>query len=438
MSDILLDTLVSSLDSDSQKYLENDSQVRQQSEAFLLELLINDDLLSTDIYTTTTTTNTTSKEHKPTLIEVIAELELRQRQINVELASFTNENKDLIIEISSDLNTVDSTIKNDYDHELSAMLNVLEGGLPSKFQVSINEKLTNSIKSSNTILSNIDSVLDFLELPALCKLCILQGNYLESIEISILVQALIIRFPKLVIFQKIHEQVVAELRLMVKGLIKLLNTNLRQNSILKIFQILNKLQGDPSIGFYGSSDENGQKTSSTKDKSNNDKFLKIIYLHARFKFIVNELSNLKPLIKFNKLTYLKRFIEIYREFLFNSLSIYFAIFNPTSSNTHLESPEDKLLVNQFIRNLANILSEEVKRYLPDILSPNDADDEDEFDVQSRKDGLILQITYLCKSLSKYNVDFEAIMVSKLGFGVDSLITEEDWLRNLAKVKKFRQ
>ena len=401
---ILLSTLLEQLPSELSNYLNNDPQLQSSCNQYLLDLLVNDDLLSTETYTTTTTSK------NKTLIEEIAELDESQRNINVELSSITNENRDLILEISDDLNNVETSFKLEYPQEVDSMLKILEQG---NFHININEKLTSNIKINNSILSKIDSVLDFLELPTLCKVCILQGNYLESLEISILVQALVIRFPKLVIFQQIQHQVEQELKLMVKGLIKLLNTNLKQNNVLKIFHILSKLDltnFDSSIHNTSS----GQK----------DKFLKIIYLNARFKFITNELGTLKPLINFNKLTYLKRFIEIYREFIFSSLSMYHSIFNSSTD-------EDLLLINQFVRNLAQILCDEIREYLPQI------DDSDEFDVQSQKDGLILQIIYLCKSLANYNIDLESIIISELCFSEKALFEEEDWLRNLVKVKKIR-
>lgn len=401
---ILLSTLLEELPSELSNYLNNDPQLQSSCNQYLLDLLVNDDLLSTETFTTTTTSK------NKTLIEEIAELDESQRNINVELSSITNENRDLILEISDDLNNVETSFKLEYPQEVESMLKTLEQG---NFHININEKLTSNIKVNNSILSKIDSVLDFLELPTLCKVCILQGNYLESLEISILVQALVIRFPKLVIFQQIHHQVEQELKLMVKGLIKLLNTNLKQNNVLKIFHILSKLD----LTNFNSSIHN---TSS----SQKDKFLKIIYINARFKFITNELGTLKPLIKFNKLTYLKRFIEIYREFIFSSLSMYHSIFNSSTD-------EDLLLINQFVRNLAQILCDEIRVYLPQI------DDSDEFDVQSQKDGLILQIIYLCKSLANYNIDLESIIISDLCFSEKSLFEEEDWLRNLVKVKKIR-
>lgn len=195
---------------------------------------------------------------------------------------------------------------------------------------------------------------------------------------------------------------------MIKGLIKLLNTNLKQNHILKIFQILNKLFDN----------NNGNDL-------NNDLVLIKIFLNSRYKFIINEVGSLKPLIKFNKLTYLKRFIEIYREFIFNSLSIYHIIF---------KNNQQVVLINQFIRSLIGLLCNEFKLYLPDIKAQNTDDSyESEIDLASSIDGLILQLIYLCRSLSNFNLDFEPIILLELVTS-NNLISESDWLRNLSKVK----
>lgn len=440
MSGILLDTLVEDLDPTLAEFLKCNSELRQISEQYLVDLLINDDLLCTDTYTTTSkSTNTdvsNSEGQSRTLTEEIAELDLQQREIKMQLASITNNNRDLIIDISNDLSSIREDVNSGFDKEINSMIKILdmENSNGDKFEIPENERLNNSMITYNSILSNIDSVLDLLELPTLCKVCILQGNYQESLEISILVQTLVIRFPNLTIFQKIHYQVEQELKLMVKGLIKLLNTNLKQNNILKIFQILNKLD---LLNYNTSSAISSSVNITSNKKLQKEKFLKIVYLNARFKFIINELSNLTPLLKFNKLTYLKRYIEIYREFIFNSLSIYHAIFNysPASNEIDIKHEEDNLLISQFIKNLASLLAEELKKYLPELIAPGDNDDN--IDKQTQKDGLILQIIYLCQSLAKYNVDFESLITWELCYRNNAILSEEDWLKNMAKVKKFR-
>lgn len=433
MSNILLDSLIQDLDPQLKANVLTNPELKQKSQEFLEQLLVNEELLSTDAFTTSN-----NPGHK-TLTEEIAELDDQQRLADLKLANITNENRDLIIDISQDLKFINETITADMKSHVAAILKLFKSDDNKKFEANINEPVHNSIDINSSILSNIDSILDLLELPTLCKICILQGNYQEALEISVLAKTLIVKFPKIVIFHKIYQQIKLELNLMIKNLIKLLNTNLKQNNLIKIFNILAKLD---LINF------NHSDLINSKNSLERTRFLKIIYFNSRYKYIVNELSNLKPLIKFNKFTYLKRFIEIYRSDIYHSLSMFYTIINHSlnlTSNPH----EDDLLINQFIKNLAYELVTALKTYLPQVIhsedqrpresksdSDPDLDVDYDDDIKNQLDGLILQIIYLCKSLSKFSQNFENIIVWELCYK-HSLISESDWLNNVSKVDKFR-
>ncbi|KAI5952057.1 hypothetical protein CANMA_005136 [Candida margitis] len=390
MSSILLEALKDDVDESHRNALNTDLKLYQSSEKYLEDLLINDELLSTETFTTTAT-------NSKTVTQEIAELDLQQHQINKELSSLTDSHKDLIIDINHDLNDINSSLINDYPKTVDSLKKSIH--MDSKFHPSEYNK-----SSQNSILSNIDTVLDILELPTLCRLCILQGNYQESLEISIFIKSLIIRFPKLQLFRTISDQVEIELQVMLKGLLKLLNTNLKQNHILKIFQILSKLE------------------------TVNDKSLHVIYLNSRFKFIINELSSLQPILKFNKLTYLKRFVEVYREHIYSSIHVYYTIF---------QNETNKLLLNQFITTLAMNLCREFTTCMPHIVVPASANSiESELELKNSIDGLILQLIYLCKSLSAYQFEFEPILLAELCYKHE-LILEKDWTRNMSKIKKHK-
>lgn len=413
MSLLLLETLQEGLDDEYIQLLNLDSTFAQDAEKYLLELLVNDDLLSTDPYTTA---SGESSYHKKTLTEEIAELDMSQHEINAKLSTITNSNRDLIIDISNDLQFINHQITKEYSHHTENLVKSINGEFRIDLSTSNHFNLKTNVSINNTILNNIDSVLDILELPTLCKLCILQGNYQESLEISTYIQSLMIRYPKITLFKTINEQIDYELKVMIKGLIKLLNTNLKQNHILKIFQILHKLFDDNENQII-----------------DNESILIKIFLNSRFKFIINEISSLKPLIKFNKLTYLKRYIEIYREFMFNSLSIYNIIFKNKNKSQHKQKQKQIILINQFIQSLVKLLCQEFKQYLPDIKTKKIDDSiESEFELKSSIDGLILQLIYLCRSLTGFGLDFEPIILLELV--CDDLIPESDWLRNLSKVK----
>lgn len=425
MSSILLKTLAEDLDPHLRDQLLGDDDLQRETQSYLSRLLINDELLSTENFSTTTTDDPNRQQ---TLTEEIAELDQQHHIVSKEMAAETDHNRDLIVGISRNLDDIKLRLANTIPSQIDTILQIVDSS--EKFDrlvVPTNEKLEESIKSNDVILANIDSVLDFLELPTLCKLCISQGNYQESLEISILVQSLLIRFPKLTIFQRISKQVDVELELMAKGLIKLLNTNLKQNQILKIFQILSRLNLNCVVS-------SSKSTSillpvSSEDSFHKTRFLKLIYLNGRFKFIIKELENLAPLIRFNRLTYLKRFVETYREHIFSSLSIYSTIFS-TQATTNKETSEndDKALLYQYIKSLSMRLVEEINEYFPDLyFGKSDSDD------YAEKDGFILQIIYLCKSVAKFGTNFETILMYELCYKRNTGITTEDWERNIAKV-----
>ncbi|KAI5965651.1 uncharacterized protein KGF55_001013 [Candida pseudojiufengensis] len=378
-SSIVLQSLRSDLDPIHQSLLENDQNLRNLAEDYLQDLLINDELLSTDHFTTT-------NSPKKSIIEEIAELDSQKFQINQELSSITDSNKDLIIDVNNDINEIHGNLTNDYVNSIESLLK------------SLNIDHTHIQHVSNKyekILSNMDSILDILELPVLCRLFILQGNYQESLEISTFIKSLIIRFPKIKIFKVINSSIEVELNKMFNGLIKLLNTNLKQSNLFKIFQILNKLETN----------------------SNNDQFLHSIFLNSRFKLINNEISSLKPILKFNKVTYLKRYLETYREYLYSSLSLYYSIFK---NNIKV------ILVNQFVTSLIHQLCKEMELYFPKIEGDNDDN--------QNNDGLILQLIYINKSLASFQFEFEPLILLNLCYQ-NELFTEDDWVRNLSKTKR---
>ncbi|PVH19718.1 hypothetical protein CXQ85_003573 [Candidozyma haemuli] len=394
MSSILLDTLKEGLDSGLAEMLEKDSALKNDTQQYLEELLVNAELLSTEMFTTS---SGQSEGKNKNLVEEIAELDHQSRQIELQLASIANDNRDLIVGVSEDVRHVHKTIGEELDRNIEAMKQSFGSGKIAVDNKAV-KKVSHSISANNSLLRNMDSILDIYELPTLCGLCIMQGNYQEALEISTSVKMLTVKFPNSKTFKKLQSQIDNELKLMVRGLIKLLNTNLKQSNILKIFQILNR----PNLvaTHDDSLDESDQDISGNKT-------LKLIYLNSRFKFIMNEVASLKPLLKLKKLTYLKRYIEIYREHLYNSLSIYHAIF--LSSGLNSDANDDKLLLHMYIKKLVYLMVEELRAYLP-VISEGD-NDADTVEANSLRDGVILQVIYLCRSLSKYGLDFESLITT---------------------------
>lgn len=427
MAALLVDSLKDLLDPALVESLSSNDSLRQEAEEYLGGLLTNDQLFSTEQFTAAT--STTSETRPVTLVEEIAELDQALRQIDLKLADKATENRELIVDVSADLANVASQLEFRLKNEAQAILSGLrdvgsDGRTSGKASVKLhfNGLQDHTISSSSSLLLKMDSVLDVLELPTLCRLCIMQGNYHEALEVAMLVKMHVIKLPHLSTFRILEKKIDVELRSMVRGLVKLLNTNLKQSNILKIFQILNR----PDLVAIAS--QNSQDVTSLSAELR-ERALKIIYLNSRFRFITTETSTLKPLLKLKKLTYLKRFIEVYREHLFNSLSIYHAIFRTTKLES--EADKDHFLVLSYVKSLVKLLLLELRAHLPSHA------DEDDFDFRSQRDGVVLQLIYLCKSLDKYKLDFESTVTLDLCCSEPILVTEEDWSRNFSKVKKFR-
>lgn len=410
MSDILLENVIQDVDPRIKAQLENDPEKKQFAIDYLRELFQNDNLLSTDVFTTTTND---SPNRQKTLTEEIAELDDQQHKANIELANITNSNRDLIIGISEDLKLINENVTVNIKAQVDQIQSLLNHKDNEVSQNTTNESLAYLTDKDSAILANIDSILDLLELPSLCKICTLQGNYQEALEISLLAKSLKVKFPGVSIFTKINTQINMELQLIIKNLIKLLNTNLKQNNLLKIFNILNQLDLIHSNDDLINPAQSEEKT----------RFLKLIYLNSRYKYIVNDINNLTPLIKFNKVTYLKRFIETYRTEIYHSISMFFTICQ--SLGLASNEAEDNLLICQFVKNLSYWLIDQIKLHLP---SSSEQD-------KSQLDGLILQLIYLCKSLAKFHQNFESLITWELCYK-QQIISESDWLSNLARVKNL--
>lgn len=425
MSDILIEKLCENLDPTLKKSLANDVDMRKISDQYLLDLLKNDHLFAQDLRPTPSSTETNADSSR-SLVEEIAELDCAQRQTDLALAAVTNKHRDLILDISHDLAAVKSTLLLSYTLEIPPLSEVLSDNEPA-FAITPNEKISQAISMNSSILTNINAVLDLLELPTLCKLCVRQGNYQEALDISVLAQTLCIRFPKIHIFLKIMHLVESELKIMVAGLVKLLNTNLKQKNALKIFHILNKVD----LAALGMNQTRVLASGNKSDQK--DRVLKRIYLNARYKLICDELSTLRPLIDFNVVSYLKRYIEIYREYVSSSLLTFTAIFGAFGN-------ADKVSASQFVRSLASLLCAELRQYLPKILAPSKivSQGESESESQAHCDGLIFQIIYLCKSLDKYGLNFELAVVYELCYNDQPIISEETWRLNHLNLRKMQE
>lgn len=288
-----------------------------------------------------------------TLVQDIAELEAKQRLIDTNLKNLIIKSQGSIIENEISLKEAYKSFESDFAHNAKALwrtfkdddineikddqdqeLHELEIDLdPTAKQDTFYQTILN-IKDSNPndnekdknlsiVLENMDQILNILELPSLTGACIKAGYYSEALEISSYTRRLAIRFPSSDLIKEVELGVKSEMAMMLTGLIRLLRTNLKQSSIIKILSYLRRIQP------FSQSD-------------NADEQLKRILLHSRFEFIKLELRSLVPLRESSlHEKYLKRSIEVIREYCFGSIMTYKSVF-PEIDDSELEDVKIEL------------------------------------------------------------------------------------------------
>lgn len=221
------------------------------------------------------------------------------------------------------------------------------------------------------LLYNFSDMVLLLEIPALTKLLIAKSQFADCIQLSSISKNLQIRYHKLPLVNSIQENTSLQISDMVKKLSGLLLSNIKQSSMIKILSHLKKVIPD------------------------ND-HLKSIFLHLRFAFIMDELDTLTPLLNsrlYEK--YLKRVLEVFREFCFQTLITFHSFFD-----------SDRQLMHSFISSLATKLCGIITENIKHISDP------------STRDSLLLQLIYCSSSLSRLGGDFTQTLLCMLPPAVD--------------------
>mgnify|MGYP004704501481 FL=1 len=385
---LLLDTLVGDSQVSNFNWI-NDDEGKSMALSVLDEMLNSPHLES--LLDTTITPGMIDPGN--TIIEQIAELSneslMIDKEIALRLCGKDNSMKDLKLMIDANntyiesFETLDSIIS--YCEDMIEE-NPLSSWIKEIPNLNKNQESKNTSHNSNNdddvskILYNLDNVIQILELPSITNTLIKSANYSECIEISSFIQRLSIRYNDLEIISHIKENVSYEINDMVKRLSNLLSGNLKQSSIMKIMSYLKRIIPD-------------------KWK------LKTIFLNLRYKFIIDEFDTLIPL-KNSKLVekYLKRVLEVFREFTFQTVITFESIFD-----------KDTEMIHSFIISIVNSLM--------DIL------DENLINIKEESiDSTILQLLYCSQSLARVGGDFTSILLHRL----PNPLTREQILTTMTK------
>ncbi|KAG7922328.1 hypothetical protein KL905_002350 [Ogataea polymorpha] len=424
---ILLETLWNELPGEVENLLDTSEAYKTDALKFLNDLLDQDrseTLLSTNVKPSF------EAEHSgQTLIERIAELESSQRILETKIKKCVHSNLNSSLKLNKVYTDCVSMFKNDFNEcreFLSTNFSRSEDAMDTQQKSeesnwkdllkiqhphSKHEQLQENRQSSSLILSKMDNIMDILELPALANACVKTGHYAECVEIASHVRRLSIRYSDIAIIQRVEHDVQLEIREMVNGLIRLLNTDLRQSSIIKIVTYLKRI-GPFQKRLKEQEDNRLVQERDTELVSN--EFLQKIFLKSRYQFILNELDVLIPLKKSNSIdNYLKRCVEVIRVHCFQTVVTFESIFPNDNSKAV------KNLLYSFIKSLINRLCEILKENWSQVGDTN-------------KDGLLLQLIYCSQSLGRIGGEFNVIILDQLKDAID----KENWCTVLRKQREL--
>ena len=310
---------------------------------------------------------------------------------------------------------------------------------------SINTTTNRLYSGSNglaSVLENLPSIIDLMELPSLARICIRTGHYQEAIMLFTHTNTLRLKFPESVIVDKICDSVANEITTtMQTGLVKLLATNLSVNSMKKILKYLGSIPPfykQTNLTSWGPTDSTDFKTQKIDDS------LLLVFLEMRARFIENEVmsysidnsssssstsseSSSGSLLEIA----IKRQIEVIREHIYMSLNTFMKSnevnltpisipINPTFLQTeiitnandnkpfefHNSQTPTSLPMLQFVNRCLSFLLSQIKRQIKQ--NKRDASPS-----KTNTDSICLQLVYCSFRLNDLNPNYHNLFLNKI-------------------------
>jgi hypothetical protein len=208
-----------------------------------------------------------------------------------------------------------------------------------------------------------DKLLDVLEIPQLMETCVRNGYYQEALELSSHVSTLREKHHAIIV-DDVADEANGILQLMTAQLLGVLREPVKLPALIKAVGYLRKLQDldDIQLGLA---------------------FLSSRLHNYRARFIEIEMDRAEPV------RYLRRYIDLFREHVFDIISQYTTIFSGVTG--------DQLAT--FVNLCVDDLSQLVHRYIPRIASDSAA-----------MSSILVQLGYCSLSFARAGLDFSALLV----------------------------
>lgn len=288
---------------------------------------------------------------------------------------------------------------------------------PNGENLPASEEPKKHVEDAVILLKNLDRIQDILELPSLILVCVNNGYYAEALDLAAHTSRLAKRYSHVQVIQDIQQQVDDALKTMTVQLLQLLKESVKLPTLIKVVSYLRRIP--PFSNRSQQQQQQQQAVPSTFAESYNQqdvvtRQLQQLYLFSRLQYIRGLLLSLEPLKKQSADSYLKRYVEVFREHVFVTVVGFRSVFPDSPVSSSLSSSEVSTsstsqalpsktfyinnrvgdnLISFFIRALVNDFYKTIIEISPFV------------DDETTRNSLWLQISYCSKSLGRVGADF---------------------------------
>ncbi|OLL24014.1 Conserved oligomeric Golgi complex subunit 8 [Neolecta irregularis DAH-3] len=223
-----------------------------------------------------------------------------------------------------------------------------------------------------------DRIEDLLSIPKLINTCILNGSYEDAISLSHHVENLDVRIPGCPVLKTLKKQIDKEMQAMTVHLLGILKDGSKLQTALKAWLLCRVLINIQVINLL-------KRTTEFRDDH-----LQYLFLLYRWDFLQFTVKGIPP--SDDGYRYLKRFIEVIREYSFTIISQYKSIFGEEASNSFSSH-----ILSLFALNLVDWIKNMLQHHLHKVR-----------DVELKK-NLLNQLLYCSGSLARVGVEFSGVI-----------------------------
>lgn len=234
------------------------------------------------------------------------------------------------------------------------------------------------ITNELALYHQIDKIQEILELPQLAQSCVSRGHYSAALDIAAFAGRLKGRYPQVKSITTLATSVDASTTTMLSILIRLLSETSQLPALIKSIAFLRRIEP-----FKSAPDATRQ--------------LQHLFLAARREFLLSQWSTLDA-VKSTPHLYLKRYVELFREHVFATITSFAAVFG-----------ESNLQVSQFVRDIIiNHVTKVLDSLAPELSSAD-------------RNSLWLQLAYCSHSFGRVGAEFWPLLNA-------GAVPTEEWMQ----------